>query len=185
MDYAPYIHKTAKADAEKLIRNLKGLHRKLKAQNTETESQVSVAQKLKTDLHLNRLAENFAKSKATMETMTNDVSKLISLGEPEDSDAMTLFNSWEKEFQELSTRVKDAETEIGEAVAARQQPVPPVAQAEQGAPRPGMIKANDPLKPKELQLDDKPSVLRLFKKEFQDYYESNNMQLLPVRVQQS
>ena len=94
-EYAPYIHKTAKADAEKIIRNLKGLHRELKAQSTETESQITVALKLKTQLHLDRLSEKFALSNATMATMTTNVSKLISLGEPEESPTMQLFDSWE------------------------------------------------------------------------------------------
>ena len=169
-EYAPYIHKTAKADAEKFIRTLKGLYLELKAQITETESQVSVALRLKTDLHLKRLADKFGKSEATMETITKGISKLISLGEPDESPAMQTYQFWEKKFEELSTKVKDAEGEIGEAIAVHQQPAPPVAQTEQGAARPGMIKANDPLKPKDLQLDDKPSVLRLFKQEFQVYY---------------
>ena len=56
-EYAPYNNKTAKADAEKIKRNLKGLYLKLKAQSNETEAQVSVALKLKTDLHLDRLSE--------------------------------------------------------------------------------------------------------------------------------
>ena len=127
-DFAPYNNKTAKENAEKTIKKLKGLHRELKAQNFEAESQVTVALKLKTQLHLDRLSETFALSNATMTTMTKDVSKLISLGEPENSTTMQLFDSWEKEFQKLSTRVKDAEAEIGEAIAERQQTVPPVAQ---------------------------------------------------------
>ena len=174
-DFAPYNNKTAKENAEKTIKKLKGLYVELEAQNFEAESQVSVALKLKTDLHVNRLAQKFELSNATWTTITKDISKLTSLGEPEGSAAMTLYETWKTEFRKLSTKVKDAETEIGEAIAERQQPAPPGAQAEQGAPRPGMIKANDPLKPKELQLDDKPSVLRLFKREFLDYYESNNM----------
>ena len=87
-EYAPYIHKTAKADAEKLKRNLKGLYVKLKVQSVETESQVDVAIRLKRKLHLDRLAEKFVLAMATMGSMTEDVSKLITLGEPEDSEAM-------------------------------------------------------------------------------------------------
>ena len=184
-DFAPYNNKTAKENAEKTIKKLKGLYLELKAQIFEAESQVSLALKLKTDLHVNRLTERFKLCNYTWTTITKDVSKLVSLGEPEGSTAMTLYGTWEKQFQELSTKVNEAEGEIGEAIAERQLQAPPVAQAERGAPRPGMIKANDPLKPKELQLDDKPSVLRLFKREFQDYYDSNNMEKLSVRVQQS
>ena len=180
-DFAPYIHKTAKADAERIKRNLKGQYLKLKVQNDETEAQMNVALRLKTDLHLERLSEQFKLSRAFMRAMTDDVSKLLSLGEPDNSQTMQDYGSWEKEFKELSISVKNAEGEIGEAIANRQPAVPP----DQGARGPAQIKANDPLKPKELQLDDKPSVLRLFKKEFQDYYESNRMGQLPVRVQQN
>ena len=180
-EYAPYNNKTAKADAEKIKRNLKGLYLKLKAQSNETEAQVSVALKLKTDLHLDRLSEKFTLTLATMGAMTEDVTKLLNLGEPDDSQALKDYESLEKKFGELSVVVKNAEGEIGEAIASRQPAVP----LDQGARGPGSIKANDPLKPKELQLDDKPSVLRLFKKEFQDYYESNRMGQLPVRVQQN
>ena len=184
-DFAPYSNKTAKANAEKIIRNLRGHYLKLKSQNSETENQVSVALELKTDLHLKRLLENFALSKATMATITDDISKLMGLGEPDGSPALTNFGSWETKFDQLSKKVKDAEVEIGKAMAARQPLVPQEVQADQGARRPPSIKANDPLKPKELQLDDKPSVLRLFKREFKDYYESNRMELLPVGVQQN
>ena len=88
----------------------------LKAQNFEVDNQVSVALKLKTDLHVNRLAQKFELSNATWTTITKDVSKLVSLGEPEGSTAMTLYGTWEKQFQELSTKVNEAEGEIGEAI---------------------------------------------------------------------
>ena len=184
-EFAPYTNKTAKVKADKYKNHLRGLYLKLKAQNAETESQMSVALKLKTELHLNRLVENFALSRATMAAIVEDVAELTYLGEPDDSDAMKTYESWDKKFKELSTSVKDAEGSIGEAIANRQ-PVQAaaVAVADEGARRPNLPKANDPLKPRELQLDDKPSVLRLFKREFEDYYESNKMGLLPVRVQQ-
>ena len=87
-DFAPYIHKTAKADAEKIKRNLKGQYLKLKVQNDETEAQMNVALRLKTDLHLERLSEQFKLSRAFMRAMTDDVSKLLSLGEPDNSQVM-------------------------------------------------------------------------------------------------
>ena len=98
-DYAPYNNKTAKENAEKIIKRLKGLYLKLKTQNFEAESQVSVALKLKTDLHVNRLTEKFELSNATWTTITDDVSKLMSFGEPEDSPAMKLYGTWKKTFQ--------------------------------------------------------------------------------------
>ena len=41
------------------------------------------------------------------------------------------------------------------------------------------------MRPKELQSDDKPSTLRLWKSEFQDYYASNDMDQHKPRVQQN
>ena len=138
-DFAPYIHKTAKADAERIKRNLKGQYLKLKVQNDETEAQMNVALRLKTDLHLERLSEQFKLSRAFMRAMTDDVSKLLSLGEPDNSQAMQDYRSWEKEFKELSISVKNAEGEIGEAIANRQPAVP----LDQGARGPAQIIAND------------------------------------------
>ena len=185
-DFAPYSSNTAKQNAEKIKNNLRGLYLKLKSQNDDTESQISVAQKLKTDLHLKRLVENFALSKATMAEILEEMGKLMRLNEPNDSDAMQEYNTYDQSFKELRTKVSDAETEIGEAMAqAVQQQQAAAAAATPSAQKPGQIKANDPLRPKELQLDDKPSVLRLFKREFEDYYESNQMQSLTVRVQQN
>ena len=185
-EFGPYGSKTAKQNAEKLKNHLRSLYVKLKSRNKETENEISVALELKTDLHLKRLVDTFALSKATIAEIVEDVGKLICLNEPDDSAAMQEYNSWDRQFTELSEKVRDAESKIGKAMAeaVRQQPAA-VAAAAPGAQRPNLIKANDPLRPKELQLDDKPSVLRLFKREFEDYYESNQMESLTVRVQQN
>ena len=142
-EYAPYNNKTAKADAEKIKRNLKGLYLKLKAQSNETEAQVSVALKLKTDLHLDRLSEKFTLTLATMGAMTEDVTKLLNLGEPDDSQALKDYETLEKKFGELSVVVKNAEGEIGEAIASRQPAAPAVVPLDQGARGPAQIIAND------------------------------------------
>ena len=94
-EFAPYTNKTAKVKADKYKNHLRGLYLKLKAQNAETESQMSVALKLKTELHLNRLVENFALSRATMAAIVEDVAELTYLGEPDDSDAMKTYESCE------------------------------------------------------------------------------------------
>ena len=185
-EFAPYASKAKKAEAEKIKNNLRSLYLKLESQNGVAKSQVSVALELKTDVHLKRLVDNFDLSKATMAEIVEDVGKLMRLNEPDESAAMQEFRSQKQTFEQLLTKVTDAETEIGKAMAAavQQQPAAAAAAAP-GAQRPNLIKANDPLRPKELQLDDKPSVLRLFKREFEDYYESNQMESLTVRVQQN
>ena len=184
-DLGPYATKADKKAAEKMINQLRGQFRTLKVQFEETDGQISVATELKTELHQTRLSDNFAECKAIMKDVIKKVNELDALNEPEDSPTMTEYISWEGQFAQLSTRVKDAEKVIGKAMAEKlaQQPAPVMAVAQ--GPRPGLPKANDLLRPKELQLDDKPSILRLWKREFQDYFESYGMGQSPVRVQHS
>ena len=124
-NFAPYSSKTAKQNAEKHKNNLRRLYLKLRSQNDDTECQISVAQKLKTDLHLKRLVDNFALSKATMAEIVEEIGKLMLLNEPNDSDAMQEYNTCDESFKELRTKVSEAETEIGEAMAQALQQQPP------------------------------------------------------------
>ena len=128
-DLGPYTTKKDKALAEKLINQLRGQFRTLKVQFEETDGQISVATELKTELHQTRLSDNFAECKAIMKDIIKNVNVLDTLNEPKDSPTMTEYSSWETQFNQLSTRVKDAEKVIGKAMAEKlaQLPAPAVA----------------------------------------------------------
>ena len=132
-EFAPYASKAKKAEAEKIKNNLRSLYLKLESQNGAARSQVSVALELKTDVHLKRLVDNFDLSRATMAEIVEDAGKLMRLNEPDESAAMQEFRSQKQTFEQLLTKVTDAETEIGKAMAeaVRQQPVAA------GPPQPG------------------------------------------------
>ena len=183
---APYATLTDKKKAAKVKNHIRGLIKSLENQCDATTSQLTLAEELKTDLHVARLQAHFNKCEATVSAINDDVCELTYLGEPDDSDIFTVVNSWRTTFKNLRKQVNDAELAIERAKSAVVQQ--PAAQSGAGLPvasRPTLPKANDLLKPRELQLDDKPSVLRLFKRKFQDYYETNNMQLHPCRIQQN
>ena len=140
-NFAPYSSKTAKQNADKIKNNLRRLYLKLRSQNNETDKEISVALELKTDLHLKRLVDTFALSKATIVEIVEEVGKLICLNEPDDSLAMQEYNSWNNRFEELSKKVKDAESEIGKAMAeAAQQQQAVAGPAQPGAQRPNLIR---------------------------------------------
>ena len=182
-----YATKKDMEEAKTLINHLTGLFRTMKSSCHDAANQVSVTKELKSDLHIERMLKTFEKCKTTMELINEEAAQLLMLAEPPESEVMKQCNTWEATYMTLATNVAEAEMEVGRAKAnAPPPPAPPAAPAEGGAPRvPGLPKSNDLLKPKELQADDKPSVLRLWKREFQDYYEANRMDLLSRRVAQN
>ena len=186
--WGPYATKKDMVEAETLHKHITGLIRTLKTSCDGTSNQVSVAKELKTDLHVARMLKSFDKCETTMELINEAAAQLLMLAEPPESEIMKQCNSWVSTYTQLAQEVAEAEVEVGKAKANAnaQPPAPPAAPTAGGGPRvPGMPKANDLLRPKELQADDKPSVLRLWKREFQDYYESNRMDLLTRRVAQN
>ena len=180
----PYGTATNKKNAEKLKNQLRGLYTTLESQRKDTDKQVTVALELKTDLHIQRVLERYAACKATRDKVTDKIAELQALGEPDGTQTMNDFQSWQNTISELEDKVNQAEIDIQKEIKAQAQVATPL-----GAPndtrRPPLPKANDMLKPRELQLDDKPSVLRLFKREFQDYYDTSEMHRYPLRVQQN
>ena len=180
----PYGTTTNENKAKKLKNLLKGLYTTLERQQKGADKQVTVALELKTDLHIQRVLERFAEVAATMDKVTGNVADLQALGEPDGSDTLTAFESWKTTISELEDKVNQAEIDIRKEIKTQAQVATPLG-ASGDTRRPPLPKANDILKPRELQLDDKPSVLRLFKREFQDYYETSEMKCHPLRVQQS
>ena len=175
---------TAKKEAEKIKGRLRGLYKSLEAHCDETTAQVNVTKKIKSDLHLGRLGDNFALCQTTMNKILADIETLSSLGEQEDSKLMKDHDVWYNKYKVVSEAVKDAEVEVAEARLVAPRPLAAAA-FDGGSRKPQLPKANDLLRPKELQLDDKPSILRLWKREFQDFYESNSMNEHTFRVQQT
>ena len=88
---------------------------------------------------------------------------------------------------DLSNLVREAELEIRRGRANNQAGLNAQAGAAGAVAnrRPPVPKATDLLKPDVLQHDDKPSVLRLWKREYEDYYKSNEMEHYDTRVQQN
>ena len=83
----------------------------LRTRCADTTNQVSVARKLKTDLHVTRMRDLHDKCESTMTEINTEIATLIPLGEPDTT--LTQYDDWEKLYTKVSKDVKDAEEEIG------------------------------------------------------------------------
>ena len=169
-----------KSEAKKLKSQLGGHYKALKERLDNADRQFSISASLKTDFHIKRMREQFSKAESSMETIRDIYTKLLALEETSDQTTKT-YEGWVGTFNKTRDQFFETEQAIVQPAAAQNllQPVGP-----QGSARPGEPKANDLLKPKDLEYDDKPSVLRLWKEDFTDYYEKNRMDLMSTRVQQ-
>ena len=143
--------------------------------------QISTTEALGTDHHIALMREMFKKAQTTMDKIMEIYCEVLPLEEDSQRTTQT-YDSYLATFSDVKDKLDAAEKKVTQPQASA---VVPTQQT--GGPndrKPGDPKANDLLKPKELEYDDKPSVLRLWKKDFQDYYEKNNLDLHTDRIQQ-
>ena len=104
----PNTRQTVKDKMDTIKRNLRASYHTLKVKCDQAERQVSIAKELKADIHMSRMRDLFSKCEATMSEIDDNISKLFSLGEEEESETVSTYRDWEKVFNKTAEAVKEA-----------------------------------------------------------------------------
>ena len=147
------------------------------------ERAITNAKSLKTDYAVDKMRkaldmvlESFYKIEDCI--IQEDVLDLAEVGNKKRKESL---EKYAKQLQEVESKCDEAEKLLTTPAAAS---ATQRAHATSG-PNPGMPKANDLLKPQPLEMDDKPSVLRQFKKDYKIFYNHYKMESFDLEEQQA